>query len=41
MTAHEEVRRGTNDEVKVMAAKTKADPAKEIGEMQELFTSLG
>lgn len=30
--------RGTNDEVTILAAKRKSDPAKEIGEMKELFT---
>lgn len=40
MMADEEVKRGTNDQVKALAGKIKADQAKEIGEMQELLTSL-
>lgn len=40
MMADEQVKRGTNEQVKALAIKIKADQAKEIGEMQELLNGL-
>ncbi|WP_340288392.1 DUF305 domain-containing protein [Aquipuribacter hungaricus] len=40
MMADEEVKRGTDDEVKTLAEKIKSDQANEIGEMQQMLERL-